>query len=64
MTKQMPQQAQDDKCPYSPHLSLFTPLDGMNNTKLNNLFTKMNKNSCSLFLPVKKKDFLKENMKC
>ena len=27
MTKQMPQQAQDNKCPYSPHLSLSTPLD-------------------------------------
>ena len=25
----MPQQAQDDKCPYSPRLSLYTPLDGM-----------------------------------
>ena len=24
----MPQQAQDDKCPYSPRLSLYTPLDG------------------------------------
>ena len=29
MTKQMPQQAQDDKCPYSPRLSLSTPLDGI-----------------------------------
>ena len=29
MTKQIPPQAQDNKCPYSPQMSLSTPLDGI-----------------------------------